>query len=349
MKSNLITLFLFLTFVQYSYSNQPNALVLTGQQPNLAIDTKGIIRMVYGDGENIYCITSTDEGVKFSNPVLVATLVGMHVGNTRGPQIASSATSSVIAAMDKDGNIHTYGLNHIKNTWKKGANVNDILGSAPEGLMGLTADLNNNFYAVWLDLRTEKMNNIYFSSLSANTSKWSKNVLVYRSPDGHTCECCRPNIIVRNKKVVITFRNWLAGSRDIYYTSSTDMGRTFTKATKAGMETWKLNACPMDGGGVSISDKGMVSTAWQRNGQVFYCNEQKVEKSIGNGRSVSMAQNRNATMIAWQEKDDIKIYDLAKGTTKVVGKGSHPRIYLMKNGKSLCVWESKKAVQYIRL
>ena len=29
-----------------------------GQQPNIGIDTNGVIRMVYGGGEKIYCITS---------------------------------------------------------------------------------------------------------------------------------------------------------------------------------------------------------------------------------------------------------------------------------------------------
>ncbi|KQB99913.1 hypothetical protein [Pedobacter sp. Hv1] len=350
MKNLKLIAVLFFICLAYSASALiPLQPVITGQQPNIAIDTKGTVRMVYGDGENIYCITLTDNGAKFSKPVFVASLTGMHLGNTRGPQIASSLSSSVIAAMDKDGNIHTYRLEHTKNIWRKGANVNDISKSAPEGLMGLTADRNNNFYAVWLDLRTDKMNNIYFSALQAKSMKWSKNKLVYRSPEGHTCECCRPNIIAKNNKLVITFRNWLAGSRDIYYASSTNMGKTFTQAAKTGMGTWKLNACPMDGGGVSIDEKGVVSTAWQRNGQIFYWNEQKAERSLGNGRSVSMAQRGNKTLIAWQEKDDIKVADIVKGTTKVIGKGTHPRIYLLGNGKSLCVWENNKTVKHILL
>jgi len=349
MKSNLVTLLLFLTLAQESYSNQRNVLGITGQQPNLAIDTKGIIRMVYGDGEKIYCVTSSDNGANFSKPLLVASLAGMHLGNTRGPQIASSANSSLIAAMDKEGNIHTYSLAHTKNIWKKGANTNDIPKSAPEGLMGLTADRNNNFYAVWLDLRADKMNNIYFSSIKSGSTKWSKNKLVYRSPEGHTCECCRPNIIAKNNKLVITFRNWLAGSRDIYYASSNDMGKTFTKAAKAGMGTWKLNACPMDGGGLSIGKQGLVSTTFQRNGEIFYWNEQKAEKSIGNGRSVSMAQNENATVVVWQEKEDIRVINMAKKTTKIIGKGSQPRIYLLDNGKSICIWESNKTIKYVLL
>ena len=349
MKSNLIVLLLFLSLAQAAFANQPKNLAVSGQQPNLAIDTKGTIRMVYGDGEKIYCMTSTDNGANFSKPLLVASLTGMHLGNTRGPQIASSTTASIIAAMDKDGNIHTYRLEHAKNNWKKAANINDLAKSAPEGLMGLTADRNNNFYAVWLDLRADKMNNIYFSGLLAKNMKWSKNKLVYRSPEGHTCECCRPNINVKNNKLVITFRNWLSGSRDIYYSSSTDMGKTFARVAKAGIGTWKLNACPMDGGGVSIGEDGLVSTAWQRAGEIFYAKGNKIERSVGFGRSVSLAQNKNNSLIAWQEKDEIKLTNLDKGTTSIIGKGNHPRIYILGNGKSLCVWENNKTVQHLLL
>lgn len=344
----LIT-FLFISLAPVTIFSKSNLPVINGQQPNLAIDTKGTIRMVYGDEENIYCITSTDNGVKFSKPVLVASLAGMHLGNTRGPQIASSVSLSIIAAMDKNGNIHTYRLEHKSNIWRKGTNINDIAKSAPEGLMGLTADGKNNFYAVWLDLRKNKMNNIYFSGLTAGNSNWSKNKLVYQSPDGHTCECCRPNISIKENKLVITFRNWLAGARDIYYASSINKGKTFSSPIKMGMGTWKLNACPMDGGGVSIGKKGLVSTAFQRNGQIFYWNEQSMEKLVGNGRSVSIAQNDNETMISWQEKEDIKVANVGKDNARIVGKGSHPRIYFIGNNKNLCVWERNKTIQYLLL
>ncbi|WP_457290025.1 hypothetical protein [Pedobacter sp. UYP24] len=346
MKKILIAILLFLSLIQPTFAYQNSKLAITGQQPNVAIDNKGTIRMAYGDGENIYCITSTNNGINFSKPILVASLAGMHLGNTRGPQIASTASSSLIAAMDKDGNIHTYKLEYTTNTWKRTADINDIVKSAPEGLMGITAD-RNNFYAVWLDVRTNKMNNIYFSSLLAKSTKWSKNKLVYQSPEGHTCECCRPNISVKNDKLVITFRNWLAGSRDIYYTSSTDNGKTFAPSVKAGMGTWKINACPMDGGGVSIDAKGLVSTVWQRNGQIFYWNEKKIERVIGNGRGVSIGQNGNNMLVAWQEKDDIKLANLTKETTSIIGKGTQPRIYILENGKSLCVWENNKIIQLL--
>ena len=120
-------MFFLLVFLSISipgYSLQPEA-TIHGQQPNLSIDSKGVIRVAYGNGEKIYCLTSTNNGISFSSAVLVAELPGMHLGHTRGPQIASSRNFSFISAMDKGGNIHSYRLNHSKGGWTRVAEIND--------------------------------------------------------------------------------------------------------------------------------------------------------------------------------------------------------------------------------
>ena len=319
---------------------------IRGQQPNIGIDTKGIIRMVYGDGEKIYCITSGNSGVLFSEPVLVGQIKGMHLGHTRGPQIASSKNYTMVTAIDKAGAVHSFRLNHLNRQWNKSAVVNDSKGSAVEGLMALTADKEDNFYAVWLDIRSEKKNNIFFSSINGKSAGWSKNLMVYKSPDEHVCECCKPNISFNNNKLVIGFRNWLMGSRDIYYAVSTNKGKTFTVPKKSGTDTWRLNACPMDGGGLAINESGITSTAWRRNSDVYYWSEKQPEQKVGTGRDVSMAQSKGKTVVAWQDKNKIKVMDLSKETTSEIGTGISPRVYTLANGKVLCVWEDDKIVRY---
>ncbi|MEJ7695014.1 hypothetical protein [Daejeonella sp.] len=336
------TLLLFLLIA----SLKVNAADIPGQQPNAAIDTRGIVRIAYGSGEKIFCITSADNGSNFSKPVLVGEVKGMHLGHTRGPQIASSKGYSLITTMDKSGNIHSYKLNHAGKSWSKTGNTNDKVGSAPEGLMAITADKEDNFYAVWLDLGTGKKNNIHFSSLNGKAASWSKNLMVYKSPDEHVCECCRPNISYRNNKLVIGFRNWLIGSRDIYYTVSADKGKTFSNAKKSGTGTWRLNACPMDGGGLSINEKGITSTAWRRNSDVIYWSENQLEQRLGTGKDVSMIESKGRTLVAWQENNHIKVMDLSKKSVAEIGSGISPRVYLTNSGKALCVWEENKVVRY---
>jgi hypothetical protein len=338
-------LFVFLGISISGYSFLPE-IPIQGQQPNLSIDTKGVIRVTYGNGEKIYCITSTNNGISFSSAVVVAELPGMHLGNTRGPQIASSKNFSFISAMDKMGNIHSYRLNHSKGGWTPVAEINDKNGSAPEGLMAIAADREDNFYATWLDIREGGKNNIYFSSINGKSAKWKANSLVYKSPEKHVCECCKPNIVVNGNKVVIGFRNWLMGSRDIYYSVSNDKGKSFSEAAKSGTGTWQLNACPMDGGGLSFNSEGKVSAAWRRNGEVYYWTENQNELKIASGRDVGMAQNKNETYIVWQDKKILSAINLNTKKIVTLGSGVSPKIYIMNNGKVICFWEDDKVLRY---
>lgn len=319
---------------------------IQGQQPNLSVDNKGVIRVVYGKGEGIYCITSRNGGISFSSAVLVAELPGMHLGNTRGPLIASSKNFSVIAAIDKGGNIHSYRLYHPKGIWIPLTEINDKNGSAPEGLMAIAADKEDNFYSTWLDIREGGRNNIYFSSLNAKSVKWNANSLVYKSPDKHVCECCKPNIAVSNNQVVIGFRNWLMGSRDIYFTVSPDKGKSFSAAQKSGTGTWQLNACPMDGGSLAVNSDGKVSAAWRRNGDVYYWTENQAELKLMPGRDVNMAHNKKEVYIAWQDNKMLSLINLKTKKITSLGSGVSPKVYILDNGKVICFWEEDKTVKY---
>lgn len=316
------------------------AQTLTGKQPNLAIDPKGVVRMVYGSGSKIYCSTSTNKGETFSKPVLVADLPDMHLGSSRGPQIASSNSKSVIVAIDKPGEIHAYKLNHQSNKWVEIKSVNDRPHSAPEGLIAVTADNLDNFYTVWLDVRLEKMNNVFFSSLSDNSISWHQNQLVYKSPEGHTCECCKPNIIATDQKIAISFRNYMMGARDIYFTTSINGGKSFSIPQKAGSGTWPLEACPMDGGGIAIDKSGAVTTAWRRKNEVFLSTGSKNEIKIGTGRNVSSSKG----YVAWQDNNQIKVY--RKGKLINLGQGVYPRIYSFGN-KAICVFEEQEIIKVL--
>ncbi|TPE45620.1 hypothetical protein FJM65_04760 [Pontibacter mangrovi] len=291
-------------------------------------------------------MVSTDNGQHFSEPEQVAVLPDMHLGMSRGPQIASSRNYSLIAAMDKAGNIHAYQLNHSTGKWTTVAQANDLDGSAPEGLMALTADDKDGFYAVWLDTRGNKKNKVYFSSLHGGKTAWAANKLVYASPDESVCECCKPNITFNHNKLTISFRNWLNGSRDIYHTSSTDKDNTFTAPEKFGQGTWKLEGCPMDGGGIALNAKGQVSSVWQRKGEIFYCQENQPEQKVATGRSCALTQDGTHTSIVWQEEGHIKYKELNTNTTQDLGKGNTPRIYTLPNGKTLCLWEAEATVQH---
>jgi hypothetical protein len=64
---------------------------------------------------------------------------------------------------------------------------------------------------------------------------WSKNVLIYESPEGTICQCCHPSVAIgAGREILVMWRNWLNGARDMYLARSKD-GVTFTKAEKLGV------------------------------------------------------------------------------------------------------------------
>jgi hypothetical protein len=331
-------------FISLYLAADPNT-VGTGEQPHISRDSKGTIRVVYGQKDRIYCVTSGDNGVTFSVPILVAELPDMHLGMSRGPQIASSAKYSIITAMDKTGNIQWFRLDNSTRKWEKMGTLNDLKGSCPEGLMSIAADKDDNFYAVWLDIRTGNHNQIYFSTLSGSAKQWSSNRLVYQSPDGHVCECCQPSIQAEGQIVAVMFRNWLGGSRDLYLLRSSNKGRSFEKAQKLGYDTWQLNGCPMDGGGVTVDPSGAIHTVWQRKGIVYYCQPGKKELSLGKGRTCSIAPGREP-VISMEKGDTLEVVQPLQQRTMVIGTGSFLQSLPLPDNTTLCVWEEDKRIKY---
>jgi hypothetical protein len=346
--SSVIVLVLLFTSL-LSWSGVNSNIISEGSQPQISTDSKGIVRVVFGRKDEIYCATSTDNGITFSKPVLVARVPDMHLGMSRGPQLASSANCSVITAMDKSGNIHWYKLGHTSADWKSMGIINDLPGSAPEGLMNIAADNKDNFYAVWLDIRTGKSNQIYFSSLNSKTNHWSKNLLAYRSPDGHVCECCQPHIAVRGTGVAIMFRNWIKGSRDLYIMKSANNGVSFAAPQKLGMDTWKLNGCPMDGGGVIISNTNLINTTWQRQGMIYYCQPGQREVYIGKGRNSSITLQADDPILTFQSNDTIKVVKVKTKEEAVIGNGSFLKSAILPDGKLLYVWEQDNTIKFRKI
>jgi hypothetical protein len=309
-----------------------------GSQPQISVDSRNTIRIIYGEKDEIFYLESQDGGLNFSKPSLVAEVPGMHLGMSRGPQLASSNLYSVVTAMDKAGNIHWFRLNHASGKWQNMGLVNDLPGSAPEGLMNIAADNNDHFYAVWLDIRTGKRNQIYFADLAPKATKWSKNRLVYKSPDEHVCECCQPHIAVGGSEVAIMFRNWLNGSRDLYLMTSKNGGASFSSAQKLGNGTWKLNGCPMDGGGLTAKPAS-VATTWRREGTVYYCKPGQPEEALGPGKNSTIGATGSDTFVGFQTADTLKLVNLNNNKAQTIGMGEFVKLAVLPNKKIVCVWE----------
>jgi len=345
---NLNTLAVFLIFFSLlSCKGKRNdipakpVLIGQGQVPNICIDDKHIIHLTYGKGDSIMYSTSSDEGKTFSTPVLVNTMQKLFSFAMRGPQIAVTNNSVCIIACNQQGDIFSYGKDS-NGKWLRTARVNDVDTTSKEGLLSLGGD-GANLFTAWLDLRKEQKNNLYGAESKDGGKTWGANKLIYNSPDGHVCECCKPSVAIAGSHVYIMFRNWLNEHRDLYIIQSNDGGKLFGMAHKLGKGNWQLNGCPMDGGALAINNNGMAQTVWRRKNIIYACEPGMDEKQIGEGKncSVTIAQNKN--VYAWVEKDEVVC--LLPGGKRQIGKGSLPVLKAVSNGSVLCVWQNDNEIK----
>ena len=326
-------------YTHFEFSSTEAEIIGKGQMPSLSKDAAGVLHLVYGIGDSILYRSSTDAGETFSSPVLVSRIEGLATSHTRGPQIAATQNGVLITACNSKGNIFSF-LKEGASSWKPRYRVNDVDTVARENLMALSAD-GNNAFAVWLDLRNGR-NQIYGSRSVDGGKTWSKNIRIYASPDSTVCECCKPSVILQGSRVYVMFRNWLGGNRDMYLIRSADLGKTFGPAQKLGRESWALNACPMDGGGIALQN-GVPQTVWNRKSVIYTVKPGAKEMEIGKGRSCTIETLNDKNIFAWVDKGDIVLLK-PTGEKLMLGKGQLPILKAASRNSALCVWEDDKQI-----
>lgn len=334
-------LVLFTNCKEEKKENVSGTLIAAGQMPNISASDNGDLHLVYGNGDSILYSISDNRGKSFSTPSLIAILPNLAASHMRGPQIASTENGVTVIASNEPGDIFSYRKDEA-GKWEKGARVNDADTVAKEGLMALAGD-KTNLFAVWLDLRDG--NNKIVGSGSVDGGKtWSKNNIIYASPDASVCECCKPSVAVKGNHVFVMFRNWLNGNRDMYLVESTDGGNSFGEAKKLGLGNWALNGCPMDGGGIVIDKNGNPETVWNRKGRIYACEPGKEETELGKGRNCSMESVNGKNIYTWIEDGEVIVVK-PQGMKKNLGKGQLPIIKSINNEHIICVWENEKQIR----
>lgn len=146
--------------------------------------------------------------------------------------------------------------------------------------------------------------------------------------------------------MAIMFRNWRNGSRDLYLIKSYNGGQTFSDAQKMGLDTWKLNGWPMDGGGLRIAPANVVQTTWQRKGDIYYAKAGDPEMFIARGRTCSIAGNGENAIITCQNKETLNVVTLPQKTSRVIGTGGFLTAAQLSAKNNFFVWEQDNKIKY---
>ena len=122
-----------------------------------------------------------------------------------------------------------------------------------------------------------------------------------------------------------------------------DGGATFSKAEKSGEGTWKLNACPMDGGGIAVGPDAKAAAVWRRMETIFLTYPGKPEQELGAVKDAAIAWGRGRNIHGVERAGRIARRDswqLRSGASALEGslRSSCGR------GPGICGWDRKAAL-----
>ena len=329
------------------------------REPQLAARGSEVV-LAFGAGNGIYFSSSHDSGRTFSSPVKVAQAGILPLTRHRGPRIVFSGPAILISAvvgrtpsagehahgLPSDGDLLVWRSLDDGKTWSNGTRINDVPAAPTEGLHSLASDGKSRMFAAWLDKRSGKGTQLYGARSTNGGRTWSKNFAIYQSPEGTICECCHPSVAFdSNGQPLVMWRNWLAGSRDLYLARSRD-GVWFDQPEKLGIGTWKLNACPMDGGAIAVSE-GRVLTAWRRGETIFLDEPGRPETAIGPGKDVALAVNGREVFAIWTAPTGIVLWKNGQ-TEQLASEGAFPAIVALPDA-AIAAWEQDGTIATRRL
>ena len=313
-------------------------------QPQVAVGAKGEIHVVFGQKDGgIFHTISTDGARTFRAPVKIGALSKLALGMHRGPRVAVTNDRVVVAAIShEDGEVVVWSSADGGVTWNLPLAVSTVPKSGREGLLALAAS-GPRAAVAWLDLRG-RGTELWMALSADGGNTWQPDTRLYQSPDGSICQCCAPSLAFgRQGELAAMWRNALGGARDLFTALSRDGGQTFAPAEKLGTGTWKLNACPMDGGGITFprGEPGKPFTIWRRDATLNLARPGAPEEALGEGRDAAVAATPRGPVIAWQSKAGLVVRRPGETARVLDAKGSAASAAAAPDGRfTVIVWES---------
>ena len=324
---------------------QPVSPTAPNRQPQLAA-ANGTVALVFGSGDSIWFSRSTDNGANFSPAAKIADLPKVLIGRHRGPRVAIIGSTIVVTAIS--GDLYAWRSTDSGRTWSKPAIVNDKPEASREGLNALATDPEGHLALAWLDDRTPGGKRLYGAFSSDSGATWSKNVMLYESPSGTICQCCAPSLAaLGHGDFAVMWRNVVDGSRDLY-TMRIRNGQPAGPAAKSGTGTWKLDACPMDGGGLTVHD-GQLTAAWRREHDVYLAEPGKPETRLAAGTDIAIASNSQGAYVVWTTAQGIEAHVPGSASpVRISNAGAFPSLVALPDGGMLAAWEENNAIAFHR-
>ncbi len=311
-----------------------------GLQPQVAVDTEGVLHLVYYKGDaakgDLYYVRSSDGGATFSQPVRVNSQPGSAVaaGTIRGAQLALGAGGRVHVAWNGSSVAQPKGplnpeqpadspnnglpmlyarLNEEGTAFEPQRNLMHKT-FALDGGGTVAADTGGNVYVLWHgstegDPKGEAGRRVWIARSEDNGKTFSEEQVAYASPTG-ACGCCGMRAFVDSRgDLYAMFRSAQEGvHRDVYLLRSRDHGHKFEGRM---LHPWEINACPMSSFAFAETS-GNLLVSWETQDKVYFTRADPKTLATAepvaapgdgsDGKHSSLAVNGHGeTLLVWME------------------------------------------------
>ena len=119
------------------------------------------------------------------------------------------------------------------------------------------------------------------------------------------------------------------------------------EAWKLGTGTWRLNACPMDGGDLAVAEDGSLTTVWRRDKTLYTTGGEKSnEVMLALGEQPCVAIGKKGGYLAWVERRGgaLRFSQLGSNKSAVLdNEASDPSVGISHEPDKpvVVVWESR--------
>ncbi len=237
-------------------SNNP----AVSEQPRMVVDASDNINVVWADNTppdtnpDIFFTRSTDGGATFSTPKNVSN----NSGFSFNAQIVADASGNIDVVWDDNtaGNRDIFFSRSTDGgaTFSRSKNLSNNTGFSSEPL--ISVDVSGNINVVWQDTTPGNVD-IFFSRSTDGGATFS----IPKNISNDTGESAAPEFAEDQRgNINVVWRDNTPGSRDIFFSRSTDGGATFSAPKNLSSNAGSSSSSSPQ---VAVDSSGNVNVVWQ--------------------------------------------------------------------------------------
>ena len=233
-------------------------------RPRMALgkDNEPLIIMTRIQNGQIYFTKELGGVFTTPSPLLLGSLQS-YIANWTGPDMEAHGDTVVVVFKAKPyDNGHVYSIRSTDGglTFSDTIRV-DNHDTGIAWMPSMDMDQNGNPIVTYMahDANYTNPRYVYVNSTDAGITYQNEQVITSNIP-GEACDCCPAELVSKDSKQILLYRNNELNVRDIHGVYSNNSGASFDSADDVDASNWVINSCPASGPHGTILDSVLYTT-----------------------------------------------------------------------------------------